>query len=160
VAADTWGLSWGGTTGSWLTSWASTFVPPTPEPDAGQTPAGRKRRQKRRYFVEVDGQLFFAEDEGHARAILDRAAELAEKAAEQQAEEIIEKRLAKSATRKVVPVRIKAPALETSAPLDLKPYEDRIRRAYERAAELAELRLLLARQQALEDEEEALLLLM
>jgi hypothetical protein len=77
MAADTWGLSWGGTTGSWLTSWASTFVPPTPEPETGQTPAGRPK--KRRYFVEVDGQLFFAEDEQHARAILDRAAELAEK---------------------------------------------------------------------------------
>lgn len=157
MAADTWGLSWGGTTGSWLTSWASSFVPPTPEPE-GQTPAGRKR--KRRYFVEIDGQTFFAEDEGHARAILDRATELAAKAAEEQAEEIIEKRLAKSVTRKVAPVKIAPPVIETSAPLDLKPYEKRIREAYQRAEELAELRLLLLRQQALEDEEEAILLLM
>jgi hypothetical protein len=159
MAADTWGLSWGGTTGSWLTSWASTFVPPIPEPE-GQTPAGRKKPRKRRYFVEIDGQTFFAEDEQHARAILDRAAELAEKAAEEQAEEIIEKRVAKSVTRKVAPVRIATPVLETSAPLDLRPYEKRIRDAYRRAEELAELRLLLIRQQAIEDEEEAILLLM
>jgi hypothetical protein len=158
MAADTWGLSWGGTTGSWLTSWASDFVAPTPEPAASPTPAGRAK--KRRYFVEIDGQLFFAEDEGHARAILDRAAELAAKAAEEQAEEIIEKRLEKSVIRKVAPVKIKAPVIETSAPLDLKPYEKRIREAYQRAEELAELRLLLLRQQAIEDEEEAILLLM
>jgi hypothetical protein len=50
--------------------------------------------------------------------------------------------------------------LETSAPIDTAPYEKRIRDAYKRAAELAELRLLLARQKALEDEEEALLLLL
>jgi hypothetical protein len=158
VAADTWGNSWGGTTGSWLQSWASSFVPPTPEPETAQTPAGRKR--KRRYFVEIDGQTFIAEDEGHARAILDRAAELAANAAETAAEEIVGKRLAKSLTRKVLPVRIDVPLIETSAPIDLAPYEKRIREAYARAAELAELRLLLARQKALEDEEEALLLLL
>jgi hypothetical protein len=158
VAADTWGLSWGGTTGSWLTSWASTFVPPEPEPEPTQTPAGRKKR--RRYFVEVDGQLFFADDESHARAILDRAAELAAKAAEVQAAEIVEKRLAKSITRKVAPVKIQAPVLETSAPLDLSLYQKRIDAAYVAAAQLAEMRLMLERQRALEDEEEALLLLM
>lgn len=134
-------------------------VAPEPEPEVvGQTPAGRKR--KRRYVVEVDGQQFIAEDEGHARAILDRAAELAEKAAAEQAQEITTKRLAKSATRKVVPVKIQVPALTTSAPIDLVPYEKRIREAYQRAAELAELQLLLARQQAIEDEDEVLLLLM
>jgi hypothetical protein len=159
VAADTWGNSWGGTTGTWLASWASTFVPPIPEPET-QTPAGRKRKTKRRYFVEIDGQTFIAEDEGHARAILDRAAELAANAAEAQADEIVGKRLAKSVTRKVLPVKIEAPLIETSAPVDLAPYERRIREAYARAAELAELRLLLARQKALEDEEEALLLLL
>jgi hypothetical protein len=160
VAADTWGLSWGGTTGSWLTSWASTFVPPEPEPEPTQTPAGRKKR--RRYFVEVDGQLFFADDESHARAILDRAAELAAKAAEVQAAEIVEKRLAKSITRKVAPVKIQAPVLTTSAPIDLSLYQKRIDAAYVAAAQLAEMRLMLERQRALEDEdeEEALLLLM
>jgi hypothetical protein len=132
--------------------------PAPPVVEEGQTPAGRPK--KRRYFVEVDGQLFFAEDEQHARAILDRAAELAEKAAEEQAEEIIEKRVAKSVTRMVAPVKITAPVLETSAPLDLRPYEKRIREAYKRAEELAELRLMLLRQQAIEDEEEAILLLM
>lgn len=131
----------------------------TPEADTGQTPAGRKRRRKR-YFVEIDGQVFIAQDESHARAILDRAAELAVKAAEEQAQEITTKRLAKSATRKVVPVKIETPVITTDAPIDLAPYEKRIREAYQRAAELAELQLLFARQQALEDEEEALLLLM
>lgn len=151
-----WAEIWGPV---WADVWTETPPEPQPEPEPqGQTPAGRKR--KRRYFVEVDGQTFFAEDEGHARAILDRAAELAAQAAEEQAEEIIEKRVAKSVTRKVAPVKIKAPSVETSAPLDVRPYEKQIHEAYRRAEELAELRLLLMRQQAIEDEEEAILLLM
>lgn len=153
--AEIWGPVWGAV-------W--TDVPPEPEPEpepsTGPTPAGRSRKSRRRYFVEVDGQLFFADDESHARAILDRAAELAAKSAETQADEVVEKRLAKSVTRKVVPVKIKAPVLETSAPIDLTPYQKRIDAAYVAAAQLAEMRLMLERQRALEDEEEALLLLM
>jgi hypothetical protein len=157
VAADTWGLSWKGTTGAWLASWASTFVPPvvvTPT----QTPAGRPH--KRRLFVEVDGQIFIVENEAHGRAILERAAELAEKAARQQAEEVVDKRLAKSRVRIVQPVQIARPVIATSLDIDLEPFRRRIAKAYEEAANLAEMRLMLERQLALEDEEEAILLLM
>lgn len=150
--AEIWGPVWGPV-------WTQTPPEPEPEPETQtQTPAGRKR--KRRYLVEVDGQSFLAENESHARAILDRAAELAAQAAEEQAQEITTKRLAKSVTRKVAPVKIQAPVITTSAPIDLGPYQKRIDAAYKAAAELAEIRLMLERQRAIEDEEESLLLLM
>lgn len=158
MAADTWGNSWGGDVGPWLTSWSRVVTPAVEA--LGPTPAGRAQKQRRRFYVEVDGQTFWAESESHARAILDRAAELAAKAAEAQAEEIVGKRLAKSPLRRVAPVKIAAPRIETSAPVDLSGYQRRIDAAYAEAARLAELRLMIERQQAIEEEEEALLLLM
>ena len=157
MAADSWGVSWKGTTGYWLTSWASTFVPPVVV-DTGPTPAGKPKR--RHLYVDIDGQIFLVESQAHGRAILERAAELAEKAAQSQADAIVEKRLAKSATRVVAPVKISRPIITSSVDIDLRPYQARIAKAYEQAAQLAEMRLMMARQMALDDEEEALLLLM
>ena len=122
--------------------------------------AGRSSRRRRQYFVEVDGQTFVVESEAHAQAILDRAAELAERVATEQAQQVVEKRLAKSAVRVVAPVQLTEPEIATNVPIDLEPYRQRIARAYAEAERLAEMRLMLERQMALEDEEEALLLLL
>jgi hypothetical protein len=156
MAADRWGLSWKGTTGYWLSSWASSGTVPVVTPT--QTPAGRPRR--RRFFVEIDGQIFLAENESHAQAILDRAAELAEKAAQAQADEIVTKRLSKSRIRTVAPVKIATPKIVASAQIDLQPYQKRIEQAYAEAERLAEIRLMMERQAAMDEEEEALLLLL
>ena len=122
--------------------------------------AGRSKRRRRNYYVEIDGQTFLAESESHAQAILDRAADLAERAATEQAQQVVEKRLAKSVVRVVAPVQLAEPEISTNVPIDLEPYRQRIARAYAEAERLAEMRLMMERQMALEDEEEALLLLL
>ena len=121
---------------------------------------GIPKRRRRHYYVEIDGQTFLAESESHAQAILDRAADLAERAATEQAQEVVAKRLAKSAVRVVAPVKLAEPEIATNVPIDLEPYRQRIARAYAEAERLAEMRLMMERQMALEDEEEALLLLL
>lgn len=155
MAANTWGLSWKGSTGSWLTSWSSTFVPPPPAAPT-VTPAGKKR--KRIYFVEIDGQQFEVRNAAEAAQLLDRARALAERAAEAKAQKV-EAKAARA--QKPRPVRIQAPKITASPELglDLAPIRKDIARIYDNAAALAELRVLL--QRAIEqDDEEAILLLM
>jgi hypothetical protein len=153
VAADTWGTSWGGTGGSWLASWASTFVPVTPI-ETGPTPAGRKR-----YFVEIDDQTFEVRDAQHAIALLERAREVAARHAQELAAKAVQ------TTRKVgkKPIPLPTPRIASPNP-ELRQAVQRARKAinqvYRETALDAELALLLARRLADEDEEEALLLLM
>lgn len=111
---------------------------------------GGGKKRKKRYFVEVDGRRFVAEDAQHARALLERAAELARKAAETQVEPALNR------ARRVGKASITPPTLATDAPLDLAPYERAIREAYDEAARLAEMRLLME----LEDDEDAAYLLL
>lgn len=154
MAANTWGLSWKGTTGSWLLSWSSTFVAPTPQAPT-VTQAGRK---KRRYFVEIDGQQFDVANAAEARQLLDRARALAERAAETKAQKV-EAKAARA--QKPRPIRIEAPKITASPELqlDLAPIRRDIARIYDSAAAEAELRVLLLRAIE-EDEEESILLLM
>ena len=156
MAADTWGLSWGGSTGSWLTSWSSTFVPPVPEPTP-DTGAGKSRR-KRRHYVEIDGQQFDVANANEALQLLNRARALAEVAAETKAKKV-EAKAARA--QKPRPIRIQTPKITASPELglDLSQIRQDIARIYDSAAAEAELRVLLLR--ALEeDEEESILLLM
>jgi len=160
VAADSWGLSWGGTTGSWLASWAGTFVPPVVV-DTGQTPAGR--RTKRRYFVEIDGQQFLVDNAQQAQALLDQARAMAERSAEIAAK-TVEKRVKKVISKGRDPgeIRIDRPTVTASPELqlDLTALRADIDRLYANAAALIEMRILLERKAAEEDEEDSLLLLL
>lgn len=158
MAADTWGTSWGGTTGKWLASWASTFVPPAPaEPSV--TPAGRKTRK--RLYVEIDGQPFEVRDAQHAQALLDRAREIAKAHAERLTREMVSRETFRKVGKK--PVTLATPKITSSNP-ELRDVIQRARKAinevYRSTALDTELALLLARRLAEEDEEEALLLLM
>lgn len=156
MAADTWGISWSGTSGSWLSSWASAFVPPAPT-DEGQTPAGKARR--RRYFLEIDGQTFEVRDASHAQALLDRAREIARSHAEELAAKAL--KIPRKVGRK--PVALPTPKIASPNP-ELKEVVRQARKAinevYRSAAIDTELAALMARRLAEEDEEEALLLLM
>ena len=158
MAADTWGLSWGGTTGSWLTSWASAFVPPTSPTTPEVTPAGRKT-QRKRYFVEIDGQEFEVADAQHAQALLERARDVAVRHAQELAAEAVQ------VSRKVgkKPVALATPRIASPNP-ELKQIvreaRQKINEVYRSAAIDTELALLMARQLELEDEEETLLLLL
>jgi hypothetical protein len=156
MAADTWGLSWGGTGGSWLTSWASTYVPPVPTPP-DTTQAGSNKR-RRRYYVEVDGQAFEVDSAQQASRILDRARELAVEAAQEAAKKIEVKAARATKPR---PIKLQAPKISASPELklDLAPIRQEIAQIYDSAAALAEMRVLMQRAMD-EDEEETILLLM
>ncbi len=137
--------------------------PPDPEPEQlTQTPAGSSRskhKAKKRYFVEIDGQQFAVSDASQAVELLQRARAIAESQAEQKAA-VAEKRL--KAKPRIPVVRLGTPVISVSPELrkDAAPLIADIERLYAKAAEIAELRLLMAKQLADEqDEEDALLLL-
>lgn len=158
MAADSWGVSWGGTTGSWLASWASTFVPPQPPEVAAITPAGRKTRHKR-FYVEIDGQHFEVDGPEHARALFDRAHDIAAAHAQEIAAKAVQ------STRKTGkrPIALPTPRITSPNP-ELREVVQAARKQindlYRSTAIDTELALLMARQLELEDEEEAILLLL
>ncbi len=123
-------------------------------------PAGSSKRKhhKRRQYVEIDGQSFEVASAQEALDLLQRARALAEREAESAAEQA-----AKAVPRgtKVRPVEVKAPEITASPEIaqDLAPIIADIQRLYAKAAETAELRMLLERQMDEEDEDELILLL-
>jgi len=135
--------------------------PPTPAP-AAATPAGRPRKRRRqRYTIRIDGQLFHADSEAEALAILERAQALAEVAARSKADEIVERALPKAvALGAVKPIAIKAPTVTVSDSLRAvaEQVNAAIARTYADESAHAELRLLLALMEADEDDDELLLL--
>jgi translation initiation factor IF-2 len=133
-------------------------APPVVTPSAKG--AGRSRR-RRKYIIRIEGRVFEAEDESQAIAILEQAQVLAEKAASNRADEIVEKALPKAISLGAVkPIAIKAPTVQVSEALQAQAdaTQAAIDRAYANASAIAELRLLLALRAAEEDEEEFLLL--
>lgn len=136
--------------------WASDAAPPASDP-ATPGPAGRSRkRQNRKYFVQIDGQDFQVRSQQEAVDLLEQAAAIAERAAEQQVQQ--QAREAPKA-RKVAPIAPVVPKITTNAPIDLGPYRRAIERAYRSAAAAAEIRLLLEAKAREEDEALAILLL-
>lgn len=150
----------------WATGfWTNADAPePEPEPEFVQQTGGRARHARRRppIVVEIDGQYFQARDQAHAIEILKYARVLAERAAQTRADDIVERATPKVLAARVVRrVDIKAPALRVPPELKAQAEATRvaIERAYSSASVAAELRLLLALQEA-EDEEDAVFLLM
>lgn len=153
MAADSWGLSWGGDTGSWLASWARAFVAPPAAP-TGPTPAGKATRK--RYFVEIDGQRFNVNGIEEARQILQRAKALAVEVAEDQAERV-ERAVSLGKVAKV-----SVPAIKASPELAevVYPYRKAIQQAYKDAADTAEIRALMALKMLQEDDDDLMVLLL
>jgi hypothetical protein len=133
---------------------------PEPEPEEPEQevqPAGKPK--KRRLFVEIDGQEFDVDSPDHARALLERAKEVARAHAEALAKKAV------PASRKVgrKPVALPTPRIVSPDPElreVVREARNAINEVYRSAALDTELALLLARRLAEEDEEEALLLLM
>lgn len=122
---------------------------------------GAGRSHRRRYTIRIDGQVFEAEDESEAVAILAQAQALAEKAATNRAEEIVERALPKALSLGAVkPIAIKSPTINVSNALaaEAQAAQAAIDRAYAHASAVAELRLLMALTEADDDEEDFLLL--
>lgn len=129
------------------------------QPASGQRPAGRRSRRK--YIIRVEGRVFEADDEREALAILAQAQVLAEKAASNRADEIVERALPKAISLGAVkPIAIKAPTISVSSGLkaQAEATQAAIDRAYASASAAAELRLLLALMEAEDDEDDFLLL--
>lgn len=128
-------------------------VPPSPVPPG---PAGRK--QRRHFYVEIDGDRFPVEDAEHAKAVLDRAKELAVQAAERQARALLAKRPVES-NENLEPLKLKLPRLRTNTSVAVAPIARDINRIYREVARTMELQWLLQHKLADEDDEESLLLL-
>lgn len=125
---------------------------------SGPTPAGSSRKRRHSY-VEIDGQRFAVDGPEHARALLERAREVAANHARGLAEAAV----AKAPRRGTKPVAIATPRIESPDP-ELAPVirEARlaINKLYRETALDVELAALMHKHLAQEDEDEELLLLM
>jgi hypothetical protein len=155
------GINWGEI---WAPVWKAVWtqsppIPPTPE-EVTQTPAGRSKR-KRRYEVEIDGQIFPVESPEHARALLEQAKELALKQAPQKAEAVVAQRI-KAKAPEGKPIRVPVPQIYTPDP-ELISLVSRARidinKMYRDAALAAEIALRLKMQEIDDDDDEILMLL-
>jgi hypothetical protein len=134
--------------------WASGDAAPV---DTTPTPAGKgRKRHPHKYFVQIDGQDFEVRSQQEAVDLLEQAAAIAERAAEQQVQQ---QARAVPKALKVAPIAPVVPKISTNAPIDLSPYRRAIERAYRSAAAAAEIRLLLEAKAREEDEAVAILLL-
>jgi hypothetical protein len=125
---------------------------------AGPAPAGKSRRKVSRQYVEIDGQPFEVRSAQEAVELLNRARALAERESEVTARDAAKK---VSRETKITPVKVEAPQIKAPVEMrdELAPIIADIQRLYAKAAETAELRMLLQRQLDAEEEEELILLL-
>lgn len=126
-----------------------------------QQPAGSSRKQRRRYEVEIDGQVFPVESIDQARALLERARELATKQAASVAESVVRTRLTSKAPERK-PIRVPVPQISTpDAALANIVIATRhsIARIYREQAMVAEIRMRMQQMEREQDEEDVLLLL-
>ena len=143
------------------------LLPPVVEEARGQQPAGKsRRRSRRRYEVEVDGQVFAVESAAEAEELIVKAREVAEQQARAEAERVIKKRRIAS-RREKKPLKLDAiqlktpyvkPVGEDSAELAQR-LQAQLDAAYAAAARDAELALH-AHIVKMQDEEDAIILLL
>jgi hypothetical protein len=146
---------------AWSNSFSFTLsIAAAPEtPAAAQTAAGsgKKRKSKRRLFVQIDDQDFEVSSLEDAQQLLEKAKRLAVESAEETVAERTEKRVKRGKS-----VKIEVPTITTQAP-ELKSlvstYRDDIEAIYRRMAVDAEIRERM-RRRMMEDDEEAIFVLM
>ncbi len=119
---------------------------------------GAGHHRPHRHYVEIDGQSFPVANETQALDLLRQARALAERQADMHSERVT-KVLRKKAAVPIV--KIEAPKIAVAAEFAqaAAPLIADIERLYAKAAERAELRLLLERQMKDEDDDEEILLL-
>jgi hypothetical protein len=122
------------------------------------TGGGKPRKKPRRLFVQIDEQDFEVSSVEEATQLLEKAKKLAVEAAESAVVERTEKRAKRGKS-----VKIDLPSITTEAP-ELKSlvssYRDDIEAIYRQMAIDAEIRELMRRKMMLEDDEEAIFVLM
>jgi hypothetical protein len=126
--------------------------------------AGRSKRRRQRYEVEIDGEVFDASSVDQALEILQKAKEQAKAVADKAVERAVKAR--KREPRKVIADAQKALQLpDIQAPAELQDAADavmqQIRALYEQAAQAIEIETAMRRREAEidEDDEEVMLLL-
>ena len=73
MAANVWGTSWGGTTGSWLASWALEATTPVVVASTAPGPAGKStRKYKQRRKVLIGDRLYEVDSLSDVELILKR----------------------------------------------------------------------------------------
>ena len=130
---------------------------------AGLKPAGRPTKQPRRRkaVIEIDGQTFFVSSEEEAQDLLNKAIEASEQIAANKANEVLRKRQQrqkKDGRLNKSPIKIDKPSISFDASVDYiselaQNFNKRLDEIYKRAAEDAEIALLMKNKLDLEDDE-------
>ena len=124
-----------------------------------ETPQGgsAKRKHRKRYFVEIDGQYFEVDSQAEAEDTLRRALSIAEVVAAQATERSAKRiRRGKKALPPALPVIDSSP--EVASVVD--EYRERINAVYRQIAVDAELRELMRLKMMDDDDEEAIFVLL
>lgn len=130
---------------------------PEPEPDVTQPQGGRAKRKRKRYFVEIDDQLFEVDSQAEAESLLQRALALANQVAtEATARSAKRIRRGKKAATPATPSIQSSPELKSL----VDSYRDDIEAIYRQIAVDAELRELLRLKMLDEDDEDAIFVLL
>jgi hypothetical protein len=131
---------------------------------SGAGRASKSSSRRNRYFVEIDGETFEVSGPDHARALLDRAAEMAQQVAAEVATQVVPQRRKSAASTK--PVALPTPRISSPNPElanEIRQARIAINEIYRKAAINAELALLMALQRQREqddDDDETIFLLM
>lgn len=130
---------------------------------SGIKPAGRPKRSqtRRRAIIEIDGQEFFVSSEEEAQALLDKAIEESERIAAIKAEEVVNKRRQRQKRDGYLnksPIKIDKPEISFDNGVDyaqelMHAFNQKLDEIYRKAAEEAEISLLIKNKIEEEDDE-------
>jgi len=130
---------------------------------SGIKPAGRPKRSqtRRRAIIEIDGQEFFVSSEEEAQALLDKAIEESERIAAIKAEEVVNKRRQRQKRDGYLnksPIKIDKPEISFDNGVDyaqelMHAFNRKLDEIYRKAAEEAEISLLIKNKIEEEDDE-------
>lgn len=133
----------------------------TPAADPYPKPAGGSLKRRRRYQVEIDGQVFPVDSVDHAHALLDRARALALVQAPKTAQAVVAQRI-RSKVPDGRPIRVPNPQMWTED-AELVPMLARARvdiaKIYRDAAVAAEIAFRIQSQMIEEDDDDVLMFL-
>ena len=156
------GINWGEV---WKPVWKAvwTNVAPVAPVTSGLKPAGKSRKRRKKYTVEIDGEVYAVGSEAEAIEVLEKVAE--------KARETAELAISRAAKAKAKPARdvirdakktLKAPEIEVSPDLDAIAAHilKGVQSVYSDALQSIEISTLLRKREREDEEDEDILLLL
>jgi hypothetical protein len=134
------------------------------EPRKQEAGGSKRKRQRKRVTVEIDGQLFTVNDEQEAEELIASIREVAEQQARAEADRVVKKR--RTAARrekkplKLTPIELPAPQVKSADRDFAAELQSRLDEIYADAARDAEIALRVRRQAELDEEDSIVLFLL